>query len=43
MVALHDSLRSGATLPEALFKARSETSHDPVGLATGLSFIALGT
>jgi tetratricopeptide (TPR) repeat protein len=43
MVALHESLQDGATLPEALFRARSETSHDPVGLATGLSFIALGT
>jgi CHAT domain/Tetratricopeptide repeat len=42
MVALHAALQNGATLPEALFEARSETSHDPVSLATGLSFIALG-
>jgi CHAT domain-containing protein len=42
MVALHDTLKNGATLPEALYEARSETSHDPVSLATGLSFIALG-
>jgi tetratricopeptide (TPR) repeat protein len=42
MVALHDALRSGAALPEALFEARSITGHDPVSLATGLSFIALG-
>ncbi len=43
MVALHDKLQTGATLPEALFAARSETGHDPVSLATGVSFIALGT
>jgi len=42
MVALHDALQNGATLPEALLKARSETSHDLASLATGLSFIALG-
>jgi tetratricopeptide (TPR) repeat protein len=42
MVALHDKLQNGATLPEALFEARSETGHDPVSLATGVSFIALG-
>ena len=42
MVALHDTLKNGATLPEALYEARSVTSHDPVSLATGLSFIALG-
>ena len=42
MVALHEALQDGATLPEALFEARSETSQDPVGFATGLSFVALG-
>jgi tetratricopeptide (TPR) repeat protein len=42
MVALHDALRDGASLPEALLKARTETCGDPVSLATALSFIALG-
>jgi CHAT domain-containing protein len=42
MLALHDALRGGATLPEALLKARARSGDDPVSLATGLSFIALG-
>ena len=42
MLALHDALRAGANLPEALLAARTGTGDDPVALATGLSFIALG-
>jgi hypothetical protein len=43
MLALHDALRTGATLPEALVEARGKTDEDPLAVATGLSFIALGT
>jgi tetratricopeptide (TPR) repeat protein len=42
MIALHARLAAGATLPEALSDARTESGDDPVALATGLSFIALG-
>ena len=42
MLALHDALRSGATLPEALLRARTAASDDLVSRATGQSFIALG-
>jgi CHAT domain-containing protein len=42
MVALHDALRTGATLPAALLSARAGMAEDPVEIATGLSFIALG-
>ena len=42
MVAVHDALRLGRTLPEALLQARTATSHDPASLATALSFLALG-
>jgi hypothetical protein len=42
MVTLHDALQNGSTLPQALFEARSETSQDPLSLATAVSFIALG-
>jgi CHAT domain-containing protein len=42
MLALHDALRSGATLPEALLQARTAADDDPVSRATGQSFIALG-
>jgi CHAT domain-containing protein/tetratricopeptide (TPR) repeat protein len=42
MLALHDALRTGATLPEALLTARTRTADDPVSAATGLAFIALG-
>lgn len=42
MLALHDSLLTGTTLPEALVTARTMTGNDPVSVATGLSFIALG-
>jgi tetratricopeptide (TPR) repeat protein len=42
MLALHDALRAGATLPEALLAARRVTSGDPLQEATANSFIALG-
>ena len=42
MLALHDALRAGATLPEALLAARRATSGDPLQEATAHSFIALG-
>jgi hypothetical protein len=42
MLALHDRLRAGATLAEALLQARAELGDDPVAVATGRSFIALG-
>jgi tetratricopeptide (TPR) repeat protein len=42
MMALHDALLTGSTLAEALMTARTKTSDDPVSVATGLSFIALG-
>jgi len=42
MTALHQRLRSGAGLAEALCQARHEMSSDPVAVATALSFIALG-
>jgi CHAT domain-containing protein len=43
MVAFHESLRSGATMPEALLAAREKTASDALGVATGLSFTAFGT
>jgi tetratricopeptide (TPR) repeat protein len=42
MVAVHDALRRGAGLPEALLTARGAISHDPASLATALSFLSLG-
>ena len=42
MLALHDSLRTGATLPEALRAARKATGGDPLAEATAHSFLALG-
>ncbi len=42
MVTLHRHLRRGATMAEALRRARAATADDPVGLATGWSFLALG-
>ena len=42
MLALHEALRRGASLPEALRDARGALPDDPVQLATGLSFVALG-
>ncbi len=43
MLALHDALQRGATLPEALLAARQATSGDPLTEATAHSFMALGT
>ena len=43
MTALHDHLRAGSDLAEALTLARHAVSSDPVAQATAYSFIALGT
>jgi hypothetical protein len=43
MTALHDHLRAGSDLAEALTQARHAVSDDPVAQATAFSFIALGT
>jgi hypothetical protein len=42
MLALHRHLRKGATLAAALRDARAAAAADPVAVATGWSFIALG-
>ncbi len=42
MIGLHRVLRDGRTLSEALRDARRDLGTDPVQVATGLSFIALG-
>ena len=42
MLALHDYLQQGATLPSALLSARKATSGDPLAEATAYSFLALG-
>jgi len=42
MIALHEALRSGMSLAESLLSAREKTSDGPVGVATGLSFLAFG-
>jgi tetratricopeptide (TPR) repeat protein len=42
MLRLHRGLRDGHTLSEALRDARRDLGNDPVQIATGLSFIALG-
>jgi CHAT domain-containing protein len=43
MLALHDALGAGASLPEALLAARRSTNRgDPLQQATAHSFIALG-
>ena len=42
MLALHDALQRGATLPEALLAARQANSGDPLAEATAHSFMALG-
>ncbi len=43
MIALHDHLRAGSGLAQALTLARHAVSDDSVAHATALSFIALGT
>jgi len=42
MLALHQRLRRGGTLSEALRDARGDAGDDPVQTATGWSFVALG-
>jgi hypothetical protein len=42
MLALHDALKRGATLPEALRAARQAAGDDPLARATANSFLALG-
>ena len=42
MLALHDALRRGAPLPEALQAARQAAGDDPLAAATAHSFVALG-
>jgi tetratricopeptide (TPR) repeat protein len=42
MLALHDALRAGATLAEALLTARRAVSSAPLAHATAHSFLALG-
>ena len=42
MLALHDALQRGATLPEALQAARQAADDDPLARATANSFLALG-
>ena len=42
MLALHDALQRGATLPEALLAARRAAGDDPLAEATAHSFLALG-
>ena len=42
MLALHDALRRGATVPEALQAARQAAGDDPLAKATAHSFLALG-
>ena len=42
MLALHDALQRGATLPEALLAARRAADDDPLAEATAHSFLALG-
>ena len=43
MTALHEHLRAGADLAEALTLARQAVGDDPVAQATAYSFIAFGT
>jgi CHAT domain-containing protein len=42
MLALHDELRQGATLPGALLAARQAAAGDTLAEATAHSFVALG-
>jgi CHAT domain-containing protein len=42
MLALHDELQQGDTLPEALLAARRSAAADPLAEATAHSFMALG-
>ena len=42
MLDLHAGLVAGERLDEALCRARLAAGEDPVGLATAVSFVALG-
>lgn len=42
MLALHQQLRQGRSLAEAICSARTASGADPVAVATGWSFIAIG-
>jgi CHAT domain-containing protein len=42
MLALHDALQRGTTLPEALLAARRAASDDPLAEATAPSFMVFG-
>jgi tetratricopeptide (TPR) repeat protein len=42
MVTFHERLRAGRSFPDALVESRERVGHDPVAVATALSFIALG-
>jgi tetratricopeptide (TPR) repeat protein len=42
MLGLHEGVRCGMSLAEALRHARGRTADDPVSVATGLSFVAVG-
>jgi len=43
MLALHRGMRRGASLAEALRDARQGSESVPVAMATGWSFICLGS
>lgn len=43
MTVLHQHLRAGATLSEAVQKSRMAMQSDPIEAATSLSFLSLGT
>jgi hypothetical protein len=43
MIDLHRELRSGATLAQALCDSRRRSESDPVAVATGHSFVCLGS
>jgi CHAT domain-containing protein len=42
MTALHDNLQAGQSLAAAFANARTAAADDPVALAAGRSFVALG-
>jgi CHAT domain-containing protein len=42
MLALHEALRAGRSMAEALRDARRALPPDPLHQATGLSFVAIG-
>ena len=42
MLALHQQLKQGRSLAEAICAARASSDANPVATATGWSFIALG-